>query len=129
MSVTRSPTNGFGLETVPTARCLSKREMNVQQVEIKKLREDVQRLQGQCSAMQVQMERMMEKKKGFFKWRRFGGVQFGKVEGVVGKNEEGANEGEGEWGNGRHTPATSDMKTRLVNVKVRTPNKWRKSMS
>lgn len=83
MSITRSPTNGFGLEAVPTARCLSKREMNAQHVEIKKLREDVHRLQNQCNAMQVQMERMVEKKKGFFKWsKRFGVSGFVKGESV-----------------------------------------------
>ncbi|XP_004506887.1 root phototropism protein 3-like isoform X2 [Cicer arietinum] len=124
MSITRSPTNGFGLEAVPTARCLSKREMNIQQMEIKKLKEDVHRLQSQCNTMQVQMERMVEKKKGFFKWsKRFSVNGFGKGDaGVVverrgGGGEEGEDGDHVEFG-GRQTPATtSDMKTRLVNVK------------
>lgn len=57
--------------------------MNTQQNEIKKLREDVHRLQGQCNVMQVQMEKMMEKKKGFFKWKRFGVHGFGNKEKLV----------------------------------------------
>ncbi|XP_058728940.1 root phototropism protein 3-like [Vicia villosa] len=135
MSITRSPTNGFGLEAVPTARCLSKREMNAQHVEIKKLREDVHRLQNQCNAMQAQMERMVEKKKGFFKWsKRFGVSGFGKGEsGLEGRKGggDGGVDGDGQVEFGRQTPAaSSDMKTRLVNVKGRTtPNRWRKSLS
>ncbi|CAK8574685.1 unnamed protein product [Lathyrus sativus] len=120
MSITRSPTNGFGLEAVPTARCLSKREMNAQHIEIKKLREDVHRLQNQCNAMQVQMERMVEKKKGFFKWsKRFGVSGFVKGESVVeGRRGDGGVDGDGQVEFGRQTPAaSSDMKTRLVNVK------------
>ncbi|KAK2432510.1 root phototropism protein [Trifolium repens] len=118
MSITRSPTNGFGLEAVPTARCLSKREMNAQQIEIKKLREDVHRLQSQCNAMQVQMERMVEKKKGFFKWsKRFSVHGFGKGDCAVERRGEGV-DGDAQIEFGRQTPAaTSDMKTRLVNVK------------
>ncbi|CAI8601239.1 unnamed protein product [Vicia faba] len=121
MSITRSPTNGFGLEAVPTARCLSKREMNAQHIEIKKLREDVHRLQSQCSAMQVQMERMVEKKKGFFKWsKRFGVSGLVKGESVVEgrRGGDGCVDGDGQVEFGRQTPAaSSDMKTRLVNVK------------
>ncbi|KAI5392553.1 root phototropism protein 3 isoform X1 [Lathyrus oleraceus] len=131
MSITRSPTNGFGLEAVPTARCLSKREMNAQHVEIKKLREDVHRLQNQCNAMQIQMERMVEKKKGFFKWsKRFGVSGFVKGESVV-EGRRGCGDGQVEFGGQTPAPAaSSDMKTRLVNVKGRTtPNRWRKSLS
>ncbi|XP_050900882.1 root phototropism protein 3 isoform X2 [Lathyrus oleraceus] len=118
MSITRSPTNGFGLEAVPTARCLSKREMNAQHVEIKKLREDVHRLQNQCNAMQIQMERMVEKKKGFFKWsKRFGVSGFVKGESVV-EGRRGCGDGQVEFGGQTPAPAaSSDMKTRLVNVK------------
>ena len=118
ISGTRSP-NGV------LDACLSKREMNAQQMEIRKLKEEVYRLQSQCSAMQVQMERVVEKKKGFFKWRRFGimpGAFSSKGLGGVDKIDE---EVEGEVGFGRQTPM--DLKTRLV--KGRTPHKWRKSMS
>ncbi|KAK7294123.1 hypothetical protein RJT34_17006 [Clitoria ternatea] len=105
---------GFDLST----RCHSKREINAQQMEIRRLKEDVYRLQSQCNVMQAQMEKMVEKKKGFFKWKKFG---FGKGD-VVEKIEQAVE------GDGRYTPV--DMKTRLVNVKgSRNPQKWRKSMS
>lgn len=133
VSGTRSPTmNGFGPDSAPAARCLSKREMNAQQTEIRRLREDVHRLQSQCNAMQVQMERMVEKKKGFFKWKRFGVHGFGKGEiHVVEKNEQEGEGGEVDEFGIRGTPMTNSdqMKTRLVNVKGRTPHRWRKSMS
>ncbi|EEF44718.1 signal transducer, putative [Ricinus communis] len=120
-SFSRSPNPGFD----PPGRCYSKREMNAQQMEIKKLREDVLRLQGQCHAMQMQMERMVEKKKGFFRWKKFGIISTFKstVSVVDQKIEEG--DGEGEIGFGRQTPV--DMKTKLM--KRRTPPRWRKSMS
>ncbi|RYQ87270.1 hypothetical protein Ahy_B09g094750 [Arachis hypogaea] len=118
ISSTRSP-NGV------LDACLSKREMNAQHMEIRKLKEELYRVQSQCNAMQVQMERMVEKKKGFFKWMRFGVMPnaFGsKGFGGVEKIDEVV---EGEVGFGRQTPM--DMKTKLV--KGRTPHKWRKSLS
>lgn len=114
VSGTRSPST----MELPT-RCLSKREVNAQQHEIRKLKDDVYRLQSQCNAMQAQMERMVEKKKGFFKWKKFA---FGKAE-----HEKMALELEG---NEMYTPA--GLKTRLVNVKGSKNNnshKWRISMS
>ena len=68
--------------------------------------------------MHAQMERMVEKKKGFFKWKKF----------AFGKSEHDKMEQELE-GNGMYTPA--DLKTRLVNAKGSSKNthKWRKSMS
>lgn len=108
----RSPNGGFD----PLTRCLSKREINSQQMEIRKLKEDVYRLQSQCNAMQVQMERMVvERKKGFFKWKKFGVSAFSQSMGGVEKIEE-------EEGFGRQTPM--DMKSSLVKGR-----KWRKSMS
>ncbi|XP_028782199.1 root phototropism protein 3-like [Neltuma alba] len=124
---TRSPNGGGDLP----ARSFSKREMYAQQMEIRKLKEDVYRLQSQCSVMQVQMERMMmeKNKKGFFKWKKFGITGFGKSVNVVAssvdKIQEGIVEGEDEF-EVRQTPL--DMKTRS-SVKPRTPHKWRKSMS
>ncbi|XP_015938202.1 coleoptile phototropism protein 1 [Arachis duranensis] len=118
ISSTRSP-NGV------LDACLSKREMNAQHMEIRKLKEELYRVQSQCNAMQVQMERMVEKKKGFFKWMRFGVMPnaFGsKGFGGVEKIDEVV---EGEVGFGRQTPM--DLKTKLV--KGRTPHKWRKSLS
>ncbi|KAG6780505.1 hypothetical protein POTOM_013367 [Populus tomentosa] len=124
-SGTRSPY--IGLEA--PARCLSKREMSVQQTEVRKLREDVHRLQSQCYALQAQMERSWEKKKGFFRWKKLGSVmpsmKSNNFSGV-GKIEE-SNEGEGGVGCGIQTPV--DLKTRLVRGKNKTPLVWRKSAS
>ncbi|KAK7402319.1 hypothetical protein VNO78_14498 [Psophocarpus tetragonolobus] len=96
----------------PSGRCLSisKREMNAQQMEIRKLKEDVYRLQSQFSAMQVQMERLLARRKGLFKWKRFEMPIFSTN---VGEEEE--------------AQAQKDIKTSLV--KTRTPHKWTKSMS
>ncbi|OAY52886.1 coleoptile phototropism protein 1 [Manihot esculenta] len=119
----RSP-NPAGLDL--PGRCFSKREMNYQQMEIKKLREDVMRLQGQCHAMQMQMERMVEKKKlGFFKWKKLGLVSTLKSVSTVTVEKIEEVDGEGEAGFGSLTPV--NMKTKLM--KGRTPPKWRKSMS
>lgn len=139
MIINNNSNNGSGGPLDLAIRSLSKREMHVQQMEIKKLKEDVYRLQKQLSTMQAQMERMiMEKsnnynsnKKGLmFKWKRFG--MFGKsskeVEGISINNDNGELRAGGEDGFiGRETPMDL-MKTRLV--KPRTPHKQcRKSMS
>lgn len=119
---TRSP--NIGLDP-PAARCLSKREVNAQQMEIRKLREDVLRLQSQCNTMQMQIEKLVEKKKGFFRWKKLGIMP--SVKGtlsVVERIEEGDREGDATFG--RQTPM--EMKTKLVRGR-NTPNKWRKSMS
>ncbi|CAH8327422.1 unnamed protein product [Eruca vesicaria subsp. sativa] len=130
-SLTRSPTNPSGSQHYfdppgSGARCLSKREMNVQQAEIKRLREDVARLQSECSAMHLQVERLMEKKSGgskggFFRWKRLGLVP--SIRGSV-SVEEMTNV---ENGDGFEPQTPGNMKTRLV--KGRTPSRWRKSMS
>lgn len=88
-------------------------------MEIKKLREEVVRLQKQCHLMQTQMERLLEKnKKGIFSWMKLG-FWGNKVE------EREIIEG-GEIGFGRQTPIDTKMKE----VRGRsTPIKWRKSMS
>ncbi|EOY26598.1 NPH3 domain - like 8 [Theobroma cacao] len=118
-SGTRSPNPGLEAP----ARCLSKREMNAQQMEIKKLKEDLLKVQSQCIAMQMQMEKMLDKKKGFFRWRKLGlKPSFKSSVSVFEKIEEG--EGEGEVAFGLQTPM--DMKAKLV--RGRTPPKWRKSM-
>ncbi|PHT47217.1 hypothetical protein CQW23_11425 [Capsicum baccatum] len=122
VSVTRSPNQQGLIE--PPARCMSKREMNVQQMEIKRLKEEVLRLQSQCMAMQAQIEKLLEKKRGsgFFSWKKI------IVPSLVNKVDKiGDVDRETEVGFvGRQTPG--DMKTRLV--RGRTPNnKWRKSLS
>ncbi|KAE8680802.1 hypothetical protein F3Y22_tig00111366pilonHSYRG00125 [Hibiscus syriacus] len=37
---------------------------------IKKLKEELLRVQSQCLAMQMQIEKLMDKRKGFFRWRK-----------------------------------------------------------
>ncbi|GAA0141879.1 hypothetical protein LIER_02921 [Lithospermum erythrorhizon] len=113
-SGTRSPTTGLDFP----GRCYSKREINAQQVEIKRLKDDVLRLQSQCMSMQGQIERLVEKKRGFFSWKKIG---ISSLRANVLRDVEG----DGDMGFGRQTPM--DMKARLV--KGRTPNRWRKSMS
>lgn len=104
-------------------RCLSKREMNAQQMEIKKLKEDLLRVQSQCIAMQMQMEKLLDnKKKGFFRWKKLGIMP--SVKSTVSVFEKIEEEGEREVFV-RQTPM--DMKVKLV--RGRTPPKWRKSMS
>lgn len=114
-SASRSP--NFGL-LEPPARCQSKREMTAQQMEIKRLRDDVLRLQSQCISMQGQIERMSEKKnKGFFfRWKKSGSGFRSGGGGVV-------DEGEGVYG--RQTPVAG-VKSKLVQG---TTPKWRKSVS
>ncbi|KAL9463290.1 hypothetical protein AB3S75_001153 [Citrus x aurantiifolia] len=124
----RSPNIGFDPSA---ARCLSKREVGAQQMEIRKLREEVLRLQSQCNAMQVQIEKLVEKKKGtFFRWKKLGiipSIKSGAIS-VVDRIEEGDREGEAAFG--RQTPI--DLKTKLVRGKnSNTPKhrQWRKSLS
>lgn len=121
VSGARSP-NQLGL-IEPPARCMSKREMNAQQMEIKRLKEDVLRLQSQCMTMQSQIEKLLEKKRGsgLFGWKKI------IVPSLVNKVDKiGEIDRETDVGYvGRQTPG--DMKTRLV--RGRTPNKWRKSLS
>ncbi|KAL1551438.1 coleoptile phototropism protein 1-like [Salvia divinorum] len=57
------------------ARCLSKREAR-QQLEIRRLQEDVAMLQRQCLIMERHIEKLLEKKKGYFSWKRLGGAVF-----------------------------------------------------
>lgn len=115
-----SPSGSHYSEPVSGPQCLSKREMNVQQAEIKRLRDDVLRLQSECGAMHMQMERLMEKKsggsRGFFRWKR------PSVRGSVGV--EKMMNGEEEVGEGFEPRTPGNMKTRLVKG-----SRWRKSMS
>lgn len=118
----RSP-NLAGLD--PTVRCLSKREMSAQQMEVRRLKDEVARLQSQCSSMQVQIERLVEKKKGLFKWRKLGMPSpFKSSSGAAVEKVEEVDHGP-DMGFGQQTPV--DLKTRLV--RCRTPRRWRKSMS
>ncbi|KAF5758171.1 putative NPH3 domain-containing protein [Helianthus annuus] len=65
---TKSP-NRLGLD--PPDRYHSSRDMmTLQQMEIKRLKEHVNKLERQCQLMQSQIDKLLEKKKGFFSWRK-----------------------------------------------------------
>ncbi|XP_074312600.1 root phototropism protein 3-like [Silene latifolia] len=124
--VVRSPSQmGFEL----SARCHSKREVTVQNMEIKRLKEDVLRLQNQMIALQGQLEKLVEKKRGFFRWKKLL-----LISGSVAVNDGARSESIGnnrefeEVGFGRHTPLAKEKpKTKVPNS--RTSRRWRKSLS
>lgn len=93
-----------------TSRCLSKREAARQHMEIRRLKEDVLLLQSQCMSMENQIEKLMEKKRGYFNWSKIGKLS------VFKGSRIGGVEGEG-----------GEVKTPMQ-IKARSSNKWRKSM-
>ncbi|KAM7256098.1 hypothetical protein ACFE04_011839 [Oxalis oulophora] len=116
----------------PTGRSQSKRDTNAHQMEINKLKEEVIKLQKQCATLQMQMEKVLEKKKGgIFKWKvsRFGfmpsfnmsSTSVSVAEKVVHRDEVSSEIER----SGRLTPV--DIKTKLV--KRKTPPRWRNSTS
>ncbi|KAL2234733.1 UNVERIFIED_CONTAM: Root phototropism protein 3 [Sesamum indicum] len=115
LSGARSPA-GVGLEL--PGRCFSKRETSVQQMEIKRLKEDVLRLQSQCMAMERQIEKLVEKKRSagsYFSWKKLG-FKANRVGEVGGENEVGL---------GLKSPL--EIKTRLL--RGRNSSNRRKSLS
>ncbi|KAJ3694179.1 hypothetical protein LUZ60_009659 [Juncus effusus] len=106
-----------------SARCPSKREALAHQQEMRRLREDVARLQVQCHALQSHLERLTSekrKKASLFKWSSFffGGSDVAKVE-------------DSESGPDRRTPLSSRKGRPLPTTHgsgTPTP-KWRKSLS
>ncbi|KAM0908288.1 hypothetical protein ACQ4PT_015555 [Festuca glaucescens] len=114
-----------------SGRCPSKSEVLAQHQEMRRLREDVARLQVQCSALQEQVERLGSERRrrgggvgGGFKWSTlwFGG---GGMSADVARIEES------ESGMERRTPG-SGMKGRAglaTPTPTRRTPKWRKSMS
>lgn len=108
--------------TVETpTRCLSKRQVTAQQVEIQKLREDVMRLQSLCTSMQAQIEKLLEKK-SFFRWRKLSTPLFCHT-GTAERVGEGCS---GEAVMECQTPVETKGK---IAQSRKTPNKWRNSMS
>ncbi|KAL5220948.1 hypothetical protein ABZP36_025661 [Zizania latifolia] len=109
---------------LPGARCPSKRDVLAQHHEVRRLREDLARLQVQCSALQAQVDRLSSEKRrrgggggGFFKWSSF---WFGGMSADVARVDDS------ESGVGRRTPARG--KKGRAAAATPTP-KWRKSMS
>lgn len=117
LSGPRSPT-GAAVEL--PARCPSKREVIAQQQEIRRLRDDVGRLQLQCHALQVQMDRLLDRKKragGIFKWRSLLFKQIDVAEKMVEEEDVVS----------RQTPMVG-RKGRPLPARTPTP-RWRNSMS
>lgn len=137
----RASPNLIGLEP----RSQSKRAMAVEQMEIKRLKEDVLRLQGQCHSMQAQIERllMLEKKKiGWFfrNWKKLGIIASLKpntntstststtttICGHVGKkNNEEESDPEVQVGRQMDTERNNNNNNKLVRNK--TSARWRRS--
>ncbi|CAO2205398.1 unnamed protein product [Urochloa humidicola] len=119
----RSPNPALEL----SGRCPSKREVLAQHQEVRRLREDVARLQVQCNALQAQVDRLSSDRRrrgggggggGFFKWSAF---WFG-----GGMGADVARVDDSESGMERRTPA----KGKKDSAATGTPNaKWRKSTS
>ncbi|CAO2193895.1 unnamed protein product [Urochloa humidicola] len=117
----RSPNPALEL----SGRCPSKREVLAQHQEVRRLREDVARLQVQCNALQAQVDRLLSDRRrrgssggGFFKWSAF---WFG-----GGMGADVARVDDSESGMERRTPA----KGKKDSAASGTPNaKWRKSTS
>ncbi|CAM0879921.1 unnamed protein product [Alopecurus aequalis] len=116
------------LHSAGSARCPSKREVLAQHQETRRLREDVARLQVQCSALQEQVERLGSERRrrggggGGFKWST---LWFGGGSADVTRIEES------ESGMERRTPANG-VKGRAglaTPTPTRRTPKWRKSMS
>uniref|UniRef100_A0A0A9CZ86 NPH3 domain-containing protein n=1 Tax=Arundo donax TaxID=35708 RepID=A0A0A9CZ86_ARUDO len=106
-------------------RCPSKREVLAQHQEVRRLREDVARLQVQCNALQAQVDRLSSERRrrggggGFFKWSAF---WFG-----GGMGADVARVDDSESGIERRTPPKGKKDSAATTA---TPNaKWRKSMS
>ncbi|KAF0925938.1 hypothetical protein E2562_018740 [Oryza meyeriana var. granulata] len=75
------------------ARCPSKREVVAQHHELRRLREDVSRLQVQCHALQAQVDRLSSerRRRGLFKWGAllFGGGGGGTGAAIVDDSDSG----------------------------------------
>ncbi|XP_078428054.1 BTB/POZ domain-containing protein At5g48800-like [Wolffia australiana] len=113
------PRSPAGAAVELPARCPSKREVAVQQQEIRRLRDEVGKLQLQCQGLQAQVERLLDRKKkagGFFRWRT---LLFKQID-VGDKMEE-------EDALSRHTPVLG-RRWRPLPAGTPTP-RWRNSLS
>nr|CAD1842973.1 unnamed protein product [Ananas comosus var. bracteatus] len=110
-------------------RCPSKREVLAHQQEVRRLREDVVRLQVQFGVLQAQLDRLAaeRRRRGFFRWSSllFSGGGRAAADVVVRAEES-------ESGAERRTPASykkgRGVRTAAVATTAATP-KWRRSMS
>ncbi|XP_072960494.1 coleoptile phototropism protein 1-like [Typha angustifolia] len=115
----RSPSPA--LDHLSGARCPSKRaESFAHHQELRRLRDDVARLQVRCNALQVQVDRLNSEKRrrGLFRWSSFlfGGADVVKVD----DSENGAE---------RRTPVSLKKGKSTASHGMATPPKWRNSLS
>ncbi|KAI7752051.1 hypothetical protein M8C21_009232 [Ambrosia artemisiifolia] len=100
--------------------CHSSRDiMTLQQMEIKKLKENVMKLERQCHSMQVQIGKLSEKKKRFFSWRKL--TMSSNLQGMG--TEVGNEQGYDSSSIGRQTPLKGKQ------GRSKTPKAWRQSTS
>lgn len=112
-SVTKSPNPRLD----PHERCHSSRELAMlQQMEIRKLKENVSKLERQCHMMQSQIDKLSEKKRRFFNWRKFAMSTTLRDISVDVANCDSSSIG-------KQTPVKGKK------GKSKTPKKWRESMS
>ncbi|KAF6988543.1 hypothetical protein CFC21_006064 [Triticum aestivum] len=111
------------------ARCPSKREVVSQHHELRRLREDVSRLQVQCHALQAQVERLTSdrRRRGLFKW---GAFLFGGGGGADATRVDDSDSGM------ERTPLSGSKKARAAAAAALTPAtgtptvaRWRRSHS
>lgn len=116
----KSPNLGSGLSD----RCHSSRDiMTLQQMEMKRLKDHVSKLERQCQLMQSQIDKLLEKKKGFFSWRKFANTTTLGALGVEVANErvEGRTYDSGSIG--KQTPVKGK------HGRSKAPKPWRQSTS
>ncbi|KAL1814447.1 hypothetical protein DCAR_0518595 [Daucus carota subsp. sativus] len=135
LSGARSSPSMIGFEHMH-GRNQSKRIMTIEQMEIRRLKEDVLTLQGQCHTMQAQIEKLLhsEKKKSSFfgNWRKLGALKttISSTNYVLGKEKDYLTENEINMG--RRTPLVQDATYKRTGKMARgksSSSKWRKSMS
>lgn len=104
--------SGFGLDL--SARCFSKRGTGIRvEMEMKRLKEDVLRLQSQCMFMEKQIEKLAEKKRSgsYFSWKK---ITIPTFKGTSSKFE-------------RNSEAGFGPKSPVKIIRGRTPNRRRSS--
>ncbi|XP_076888774.1 root phototropism protein 3-like [Bidens hawaiensis] len=104
----------------PQEWCPSSRDiLTLQQMEIKKLKENVTKLERQCHLMQMQIGKLSEKKKRFFSWRKL--AMSTNLRGM--STDVGDEQGYDSCSIGKQTPLKGKQ------GRSKTPKTWRQSSS